>query len=128
MIKEKLLKVRTEKGFSQERMADLLGLHTSNYNRRENGETKIKKTEWEKIASIINVPISEIFESEESNIFKIIAKNNTESQIGNQNVNTNIDEITLNNLNNYIKSLIESNKLKDEKIASLELLITELKS
>jgi len=127
MIKEKLLKVRTEKGYSQERMADLLGLDTSNYNRRENGETKIKITEWEKIASILNVPISEIFESEESNIFKIIAKNNTESQIGNQNVNTNIDETTLNNLNNYIKSLIESNKLKDEKIASLELLITQLK-
>lgn len=123
MTKEKLFAKRTEKGISQEEMADLLGLNTSNYNRREKGETRIKITEWEKIAEILKVPISDIFESDEAPIYKIIAKNNTESLIGNQNTSSNMDKSTLENLNNYIQSLVESIKLKDEKIAALELLV-----
>jgi transcriptional regulator with XRE-family HTH domain len=109
MLKEKLIDKRKEKGFSQERMADLLGLDTSNYSRRENGDTKIKITEWEKIAEILNVPISEIFESEESNIYKINSKNSTGGQIGDNNSIIGVDKTTLDNLNEYIKALKEDN-------------------
>ena len=90
-------------------MADLLGLDTSNYSRRENGDTKIKITEWEKISEILNVPISEIFESEESNIYKINSKNSTGGQIGDNNSITGVDATTLDNLNEYIKALKEEN-------------------
>lgn len=127
MIKRKLIDSRTKRGISQEKMADLLGLNTSNYNRRESGETQIKIKEWEKIASILEVSISEIFESEEANIYKINAKNNTESQIGNQNVNTGIDETTLENLNDFIKNLKETIVEKDLRIKQLEADIDLLK-
>jgi transcriptional regulator with XRE-family HTH domain len=109
MLKEKLIDKRKEKGLSQERMADLLGLDTSNYSRRENGDTKIKITEWEKKAQILNVPISEIFESEEATIYKINSKNSTGGQIGDNNSITGVDATTLDNLNEYIKTLKEEN-------------------
>lgn len=110
MLKEKLIDKRKEKGFSQERMADLLGLDTSNYSRRENGDTKIKITEWEKISEILNVPISEIFESEESDIYRISAKNSTAiGRIGDNNSIIGVDKTTLDNLNEYIKALKEEN-------------------
>ncbi len=97
MIKE------PKKGISQEKMADLLGLNTSNYNRRESGETQIKINEWEKIASLLEVPISEIFESEEVSVY-LNAKNNSNGQVvGDNNTIMGIDETTLKNLNDFIK-------------------------
>lgn len=105
MIKNKLIEKRKERGFSQEKMADLLGIDTSNYNRRENGDTKIKIDEWEKIAEILAVPLSEIFEPDEPNMYKIILKNSTGGQIGDNNAVTGIDSKTLENLNEYIDAL-----------------------
>ena len=120
MIKRKLIDNRTQKGISQEKMADLLGLNTSNYNRRESGETQIKIKEWEKIASLLEVPISEIFESEESSVY-LTQKNNSNGQVvGDNNTRMGIDETTLKNLNDFIKNLKEALVEKDLKIKQLE--------
>lgn len=120
MIKRKLIDNRTQKGISQEKMADLLGLNTSNYNRRESGETQIKIKEWEKIASLLEVPISEIFESEESSVY-LTQKNNSNGQVvGDNNTIMGIDETTLKNLNDFIKNLKEALVEKDLKIKQLE--------
>ncbi|HLV45946.1 MAG TPA: helix-turn-helix transcriptional regulator [Flavobacterium sp.] len=48
MEKEKLIKVRKEKGFSQQAMAEKLYMDVSNYNRREKGNAKISYEEWKK--------------------------------------------------------------------------------
>ena len=120
MIKRKLIDNRTQKGISQEKMADLLGLNTSNYNRRESGETQIKIKEWEKIASLLEVPISEIFESEESSVY-LTQKNNSNGQVvGDNNTRMGIDETTLKNLNDFIKNLKKTLVEKDLKIKQLE--------
>lgn len=120
MIKRKLIDNRTQKGISQEKMADLLGLNTSNYNRRESGETQIKIKEWEKIAFLLEVPISEIFESEESSVY-LTQKNNSNGQVvGDNNTIMGIDETTLKNLNDFIKNLKEALVEKDLKIKQLE--------
>jgi transcriptional regulator with XRE-family HTH domain len=120
MIKRKLIDNRTQKGISQEKMADLLGLNTSNYNRRESGETQIKIKEWEKIASLLEVPISEIFESEEASVY-LNAKNNSNGQVvGDNNTIMGIDETTLKNLNDFIKNLKEALVEKDLRIKQLE--------
>jgi len=120
MIKRKLIDSRTKRGISQEKMADLLGLNTSNYNRRESGETQIKIKEWEKIASLLEVPISEIFESEESSVY-LHAKNNSNGQVvGDNNTIMGIDETTLKNLNDFIKNLKETIVEKDLRIKQLE--------
>lgn len=51
MIKQKLSDKRKERNLSQEDFAAKLGIETSNYNRRENGVTKISKKNgmpWQK--------------------------------------------------------------------------------
>jgi DNA-binding XRE family transcriptional regulator len=126
MLKQKLSNKRIEKGISQEKMADLLGLNTSNYNRRESGKTQIKIKEWEKIAEILEVAISEIFESEEANIY-LNAKNYSNGQVvGHNNTLIGIDETTLKNLNHFINSLKETITQRDHTIISLNHKISEL--
>ena len=121
MLKEKLIEKRKEKGFSQEKMADLLGLDTSNYSRRENGETNIKIAEWERIAQILSVPLSDIFESEESSIYQINSKNSTGGQmIGDHNSVTGIDAKTLDHLNSFIELLKDENNTLREEIRLLK--------
>lgn len=50
MSKTKLIQARLSKGFSQEELADLIGMSQSNYSRRESGRTSITELEWKKIA------------------------------------------------------------------------------
>lgn len=60
MIQEKLRVIRKQKGLSQEKMAKILSTDTSNYSRKERGETRIHDDEWQKIADALDVPVEEI--------------------------------------------------------------------
>ncbi|WP_333597667.1 helix-turn-helix transcriptional regulator [Chryseobacterium flavum] len=62
MRKEKLYAIRKQKGFTQKDIADILGIDTSNYNRKENGSVKISKDDWKKIAKFLKVPVEEIYD------------------------------------------------------------------
>ncbi len=64
MVKEKLRKLRIDKGISQKEIATCLPTDVSNYNRKELGEVKITKQEWEKISAFLAVPIEEIYEAD----------------------------------------------------------------
>ncbi len=50
MIKEKLRKIRIDKGMSQKQLAAALPTDVSNYCRKESGDVRITKQEWEKFA------------------------------------------------------------------------------
>jgi transcriptional regulator with XRE-family HTH domain len=65
MIKQKLINKRKERNFTQEEFAFKLGIETSNYNRRENGITKISKNEWDKMAKLLDTTLEEIYEPED---------------------------------------------------------------
>ena len=69
MEKIKLTEARKRKGFSQSLIAEQLCMDVSNYNRREKGQAKITAKEWQKLAEILEVPLEDIYESEESQIF-----------------------------------------------------------
>lgn len=62
MVKDKLRKMRTEKGISQKEIANCLPTDVSNYNRKELGEVKITSQEWEKLAMFLQVPKEDIYE------------------------------------------------------------------
>ncbi len=64
MIKNKLRTARMEKGFSQEEIAELLGMDQSQYSRREKGVKKISSKEWEKMAKILHKEVEEIYEED----------------------------------------------------------------
>ncbi|MCS3529624.1 helix-turn-helix domain-containing protein [Chryseobacterium sp. JUb7] len=52
--------MRKKQGISQEKMAKILSIDTSNYSRKERGETKIYNEEWQKLAKALQVSINDI--------------------------------------------------------------------
>ncbi|WBV51713.1 helix-turn-helix transcriptional regulator [Chryseobacterium gambrini] len=114
MEKTKLIEARKRRNISQERMADILSMDVSNYNRREKGTAKISLSECQKIAEVLEVPFEEVYENEESLVF-IFNDNST----GNGIVNTNNYNIPL--------SLWESQKKYIDKLeAEIETLKAEI--
>lgn len=112
MEKTKLIDVRTRKNMSQKKMADILCIDVSNYNRREKGTAKISMQEWQKMAETLEVPLQDIYENDEGMVF-IFNDNST----GNGNV--------VNNNYNIPLSVWETQKKYIEK---LEAEIEELKN
>ena len=69
MEKKKLIQARKNKGFTQKDMAEILCMGVSNYNRKEKGILSMRNEEWEKIAEYLGIPVEEIYEQEENQIF-----------------------------------------------------------
>jgi len=105
MEKIKLLEMRKSKGLSQNQIAERLCMDVSNYNRRENGQVKINIPEWEKLAKILEVPLDEIYESEESQVF--ICKDNSSVNYQGTNNIYSVPEFLLETQQKYIKRLEE---------------------
>ena len=59
-ILEKIVSERNKKGFSYENMADELGITVSGYRKIETGDTKLTVERLFKIASILDVSLSEL--------------------------------------------------------------------
>lgn len=57
----KLIGKRNEKGFTQEKMANLLGISKNNYNLKENGKLDFNLMEVKKILEILNSSYEDIF-------------------------------------------------------------------
>jgi len=114
MEKNKLLEARKSKRFSQNYIAEKLCMDVSSYSRRENGQIKIHITEWEKLAKILEVPLQEIFEPDESQSF--ICKDNASGNYQETNHIYAVPELLLESQQKYIKTL-------EEKITGLELLL-----
>ena len=116
MVKNKLIAARLEKGFSQERIADLLFMDQAQYSRRETGITKITSDEWDKIASILGKDVEDIFEEENH-----VTINNDNGSQGSINYSGtinfyNIPDFMLQNQQEYIELLKkEIQQLKLEK-------------
>jgi len=88
-------------------------MDVSNYNRREKGQSKISSVEWEKLANLLEVPVENIFESEEAT-FIICKDQSVGINNGNNNVYT-IPEFLLESQRKYIAKLEEENtQLKEE--------------
>ncbi|MBL0736062.1 helix-turn-helix transcriptional regulator [Flavobacterium sp. GN10] len=114
MIKQKLTNKRTERNFSQEKMAELLGISQSQYNRRENGVTKISKNEWDKMAKILNTTLESIYEPEDG-IYIIDNKSSGDNISHAQNNFHQLPNHILETMRKYIEKLEDENQvLKDE--------------
>lgn len=118
--RKKLRTVRKRKGFTQQQVADFLHTDISNYCRKENGETKIIKEEWDKIAHFLEVPLEEIFEDDEA---KVVINNNGENSgagSGTYNTNYNIPNSIIENLQDYIALLKDENTTLKKEIEILK--------
>ena len=115
MEKTKLIKVRNTKGLTQDEMAVMMGMDQTTYSRKEKGNLKINSREWKKIAQILDVPLSEIFEQEDISVV-INNDNSPNSQVMTYNSDyCNVPEYILESLRNYIKKLeFENSVLLEE--------------
>lgn len=69
MIGDNLKKLRSKQTkFTQQDMADALGIDRVTYTRWKNNESDIKSDYLPKIAQLINVPLQELFENPTTNI------------------------------------------------------------
>lgn len=57
----KLIGKRNEKGITQEKMAEMLGISKNNYNQKENGKLDFGLLEVKKILQILDSTYDEIF-------------------------------------------------------------------
>ncbi|CAM2885909.1 transcriptional regulator [Chryseobacterium flavum] len=121
MQKEKLRNTRKLKGYTQQQIADIIATDVSNYSRKESGEVKIIRDEWDKIARFLKVPLEEIYEEEESAVVVnydhpvFNDKSISAGAITNQNNYDNIPGPIIQNLQDYIAFLQEENeRLKTE--------------
>lgn len=57
----KLIGKRKEKGITQEKMAELIGISKNNYNLKENGKLDFNLVEVRKILNILNSDYNDIF-------------------------------------------------------------------
>ncbi|WP_228452291.1 helix-turn-helix transcriptional regulator [Chryseobacterium sp. c4a] len=111
MQKEKLRTIRKQKNYTQQQVADAIATDVSNYSRKENGDVKITKEEWNKLSKFLSVSLGDIYEEE-------VSKKNTNED--SQKITSVIPEDDLNvelirNLLDYITLLKEENtRLKKE--------------
>ncbi|WP_426475970.1 helix-turn-helix transcriptional regulator [Chryseobacterium sp. CBSDS_008] len=121
MQKEKLRVIRKQKGYTQQQVADFIATDVSNYSRKESGDVRIVRDEWDKLARFLDVPIEDIYEEDEP----IIVVNNDHpvfndrssnaNAITTQNNYDNIPGAIIENLQGYIALLKEENeRLKEE--------------
>jgi transcriptional regulator with XRE-family HTH domain len=117
MIKQKLIDER-KKRFTQEEFAYKLGMDTSNYNRRENGLTKISKKEWDKMAKELDVKFEEIYEPEDG--VYVINGDYAHGNFGNNHTFNNFSEFAFETMKKYIGKLEEENALLKTENQSLK--------
>lgn len=117
LMHEKLRVIRKQKGISQEKIAKVLCTDVSNYSRKERGEIRIQKEEWQKIAKMLGVSVEDIQDTPEKNNMFRSANLNIQEFSENMTSHYNILLSTLSNLQDYISFLKDDReRLKIENI------------
>ena len=119
MTKQKLLNKRKECNLTQEEFAFKLGIETSNYNRRENGLTRISKKEWDKMAKILDSTLENIYEPEDG-VYVINGENANGNYSGSQNHFHQLPDHVLETMRKYIDKLEQENEQLKLQIQSLK--------
>jgi transcriptional regulator with XRE-family HTH domain len=115
MIKQKLTNRRIERNLSQEKIAGLLGISQSQYNRRENGITKISKSEWDKMAKILDTTLENIYEPEDG-IYIINNESASGDYSGSHNHFGSNNDFVFKTMRKYIEILETENQLLKDKL------------
>jgi len=103
MEKNKLKEMRQFKGFTQQQLAEYLNMADSSYCRRESGEISLNIKQWKKLAEVLDVPLSEIYEGDEKQVF-ICTDNAVINNSGTGNIYS-MPESVLENQHKYIAKL-----------------------
>ncbi|MBL1220490.1 helix-turn-helix transcriptional regulator [Chryseobacterium sp. L7] len=118
MQKEKLRSVRKRKGITQQQIADIIATDVSNYSRKESGDVRIFKEEWDKIARFLEIPLEEIYEDDEVRQINHFDNNSNSNNIGNVSGNyyCNVPEFLLESQRELIEILKKENLRLEEEL------------
>lgn len=108
----KIRTLRKMKGFSQENIADMIGISSTAYAKIERDETDASDSRIEQIAKALNVTKAELVSFGENGIFYLNESNNNNSNsifVGNSAANTELvmENTRLNAENNGLRNEIE---------------------
>ena len=76
-VHEKIRLIRESKGLTQEQIAENLNMSINGYGDIERGVSDIKLSKLQKIAELLEIKLSELFELSEKGILNIAYKKNT---------------------------------------------------
>ena len=110
-------KLRNMRGWSQQVVADQLGMTQANYHKLESDKSKAKLEILEKVASLYDISILDLLVGEQ-NVFHI--KNNTHNESVNGTLIRQEDPEKIQLLLQQLKDKEEIIKLKDENIPQLQ--------
>ncbi|MDN5395949.1 MAG: helix-turn-helix domain-containing protein [Chryseobacterium sp.] len=129
MVKEKLIKRRNEKAFTQKDLAEYLSISQTQYSRKEKGEVEISDEEWERISRLLNTSVEEIKETDEAkntnNYFENTVTSSSFGNIGGT-FYCNIPDFLLENQQEFIEMLKKEIQQKNTEIETLKKRIEEL--
>ncbi len=80
-VYEKIRFYRQIKGWTQENIAEKLDMSPSGYGSIERGDTDVSLSRLEKIAEVLEIELSDLFKSEEKQIFNFGGTHNNHHQI-----------------------------------------------
>jgi transcriptional regulator with XRE-family HTH domain len=128
-LHETIKLLRNKAGFSQDSIADVLGINQSSYAKIERGETELTLSRLQRIASLFNLSVIELLTYDNNKEYGSLVVNNNQNSIGVQNnyaaeVELKQEITDLKNRVRYLEervnSLTEKNALKDKIISLLE--------
>jgi transcriptional regulator with XRE-family HTH domain len=120
MEKVKLRNLRIKKGFTQLDLSILANMDQSTDGRKENGDSKIYASEWKKFATVLDVPLKEIFEDEDTSVDICNDNTSNSNAVTNNSEYSSVPNNLIISLNNYIKLLEKEIKIKEIEIESLK--------
>lgn len=92
-ITQKIVKLREEKNYSQTYLADKLGMSQKAYSKIETGETKLTVFHLMKIAEVLEVNLTELFDASNVNIYNNYHTHNGEGIVINKTASEEIKEL-----------------------------------
>ena len=129
MVKEKLIKRRNEKDFTQKDLAEYLNISQTQYSRKEKGEVEISEEEWERISKLLETNVEEIKQLDEvtntNNYFENTVTSSSFGNIGGT-FYCNIPEFLLESQKELMEMLKKEIQQKDTELALLKKRIEDL--
>jgi transcriptional regulator with XRE-family HTH domain len=130
-VQDKIRTLRTSKGWTQENMAELLGLSPNGYSNIERGETELTMSRLEQIAKLFEMSALDLLSVGEKGGFNLTGTNNNNNNSQNNSPSCNFyTDQALAHENEKLKIQLtakeKENQLLNERIRDLENLVALL--
>lgn len=126
-VHENIRFMRIYKDWTQETLANKLGISTLAYAKIERGETDINLSRLQQISEVMEIDLAQLFGLNEKNVFYITSNNTTTSTSNDNNTQRQHNIICCSTEQQKINSLTKENELLKQNINDLREVIKILK-